>query len=68
MTKLELNSYAFHRKFDGKLEKKAYEIAKAQYAEISVDVDAAIAKMKKVNIDLNIKKEYDFQRRYLENS
>ena len=35
------------------LVKKAYEIAKAQYAEIGVDVDAAIAKMKKVNISLH---------------
>jgi L-rhamnose isomerase len=33
--------------------KKAYEIAKEQYAAIGVDVDAAIAKMKDVNISLH---------------
>ena len=32
---------------------KAYEIAKEQYAAIGVDVDAAIAKMKDVNISLH---------------
>ncbi len=35
------------------LVKKAYEIAKEQYAAIGVDVDAAIAKMKDVNISLH---------------
>lgn len=33
--------------------KKAYEIAKEQYAAIGVDTDAAIAKMKDVNISLH---------------
>ena len=33
--------------------KKAYEIAKEQYAAIGVDTDAAIAKMKEVNISLH---------------
>ena len=33
--------------------KKAYEIAKEQYAVIGVDVDAGIAKMKDVNISLH---------------
>ena len=33
--------------------KKAYEIAKEQYAAIGVDTDAAIAKMKNVNISLH---------------
>jgi len=33
--------------------KKAYEIAKEQYAAIGVDVDSAIAKMKDVNISLH---------------
>ncbi len=35
------------------LVKKAYEIAKQQYAAIGVDTDAAIAKMKDVNISLH---------------
>ena len=35
------------------LVKKAYEIAKEQYAAIGVDVEAAIAKMKDVNISLH---------------
>jgi len=35
------------------LVKKAYEIAKEQYAAIGVDTDAAIAKMKDVNISLH---------------
>jgi L-rhamnose isomerase len=35
------------------LVRKAYEIAKEQYAAIGVDVDAAIAKMKDVNISLH---------------
>lgn len=35
------------------LVKKAYEIAKEQYAAIGVDVDAAISKMKDVNISLH---------------
>ena len=33
--------------------KKAYELAKERYAEIGVDTDAAIAKMKDVNISLH---------------
>ena len=33
--------------------KQAYEIAKKQYAAIGVDTDAAIAKMKQVNISLH---------------
>lgn len=33
--------------------KKAYEIAKEQYAKVGVDTDAAIAKMKDVNISLH---------------
>ena len=33
--------------------KKAYELAKEQYAAIGVDTDAAIAKMKNVNISLH---------------
>lgn len=35
------------------LVKKAYEIAKEQYAAIGVDTEAAIAKMKEVNISLH---------------
>ncbi len=35
------------------LVKKAYEIAKEQYAALGVDTDAAIAKMKDVNISLH---------------
>ena len=36
----------------GELVKKAYEIAKEQYAAIGVDTEAAIAKMKDVKMQL----------------